>query len=43
MNGFAKVLKVVIKVIILTDLTKVLLSFLWMKCSKIEEVLIGEE
>ena len=40
MNGFATVLKVVICFIILTDLTKVLLSLVWMKCSKVEEVLI---
>ena len=36
----ATVLKVVICFIILTDLTKVLLSFVWMKCSKIEVVSI---
>ena len=40
MNGFSIVLKVVICIIILTDLTSFLLSFVWMKCSKIEEVSI---
>ena len=40
MNWFAIVLKVVICIIIVTDLTRFLLSFVWMKCSKIEEVSI---
>ena len=43
MNGFATTLKVVIFFIILTDLTRVLLSFVWMKCSRIKEVsVLGE-
>ena len=33
MNGFATVLKVVIHFVILTDLMKVLLSFVWLKFS----------
>ena len=43
MNWFSTVLKVVICFIILTDLTKVLLSFVWMKCSNIEEVSLWVE
>ena len=33
MNGFATILRVVICFVILTDLTKVLLSFVWLKFS----------
>ena len=42
MNGFAIVLKVVICFIILRDLTKVLLSFVWFKFSSFGEITMDE-